>query len=185
MSDEKPLSLKRGGAKQPEGKRCIIHFNENKKDTVLRPFSLQSFQKVRDCVEVRLKESTDSNRFETVCRQVPLVINPDCDFYHRWCYQKLTNISKITKRVRGNDSEPTTSKRRRRSSSTTNLFPSDNCIFCKKNRKWISSQNKYEVPTKCVTQIAGKSIIEAAEAKADADLLFIHSSWGALSQSVS
>lgn len=71
MSDEKPLSLKRGGAKQPEEKTCIIHFNENKKDTVLRPLSLQSFQKVRDCVEVRLKESTDSNRFETVCRPVP------------------------------------------------------------------------------------------------------------------
>ncbi|KAK4887815.1 hypothetical protein RN001_004086 [Aquatica leii] len=35
MSDEKPLSLKRGGASSLVGKRCITHFNENKSDTLL------------------------------------------------------------------------------------------------------------------------------------------------------
>ena len=152
MSDEKPLSLKRDGASTTsQGKRCIIHFNENKSDNILRSFSVQSFQKVRECVEVRLKEFTENNRFETVCRQVPVDLDVDHDFYHRWCYQKFTNISKIKKRVRasGNESDPSTSKRSHRSASTGNLFPSDSCIFCHKNRKWISSEKS----TSCLPNV--------------------------------
>ncbi|CAH1114955.1 unnamed protein product [Psylliodes chrysocephalus] len=66
-------------------KRCIINFNENNKGNILlRSFFAQSFQKVRECVEVRLKESSEGNRLETVCKQVPVDLDEDHDFYHRW-----------------------------------------------------------------------------------------------------
>lgn len=172
MSDEKPLPLKRSVSRTLGEKRCVIHFIQNKSDDILRSFSVQSFQKIRECVEIRRKQLAEHHRMQSVCNQVPVDLEVDRHFYHRWCYQKFTNLQKINKRAVASENEggASTSKRNRRSSAAVTLFPSDSCIFCHKNRKW-TSEKKFEFLTKCVTEIAGPSIIKAAEEKGDVKLL--------------
>lgn len=52
-------------------------------------------------------------------------------------------------------------------------FQAITVFFARKTENGFLHKRSMRYLKKCVTQIAGKSIIEAAEAKADADLLFM------------
>ena len=94
---------------------------------------------------------------------------------HWWCCQNFANVKCITAEKcqctdEGNGGQATTSKRRRSGTSTI-LFPSDSCLFCPNERKWIPCKNNKlghnETLVKCVTKPADSTIKEAASRKND------------------
>ena len=99
--------------------------------------------------------------------------------YHRSCYQRLTNVSRIMKRkkealnTRSEFGESSVKRRRvspQYSASTpSRLLPADKCLFCDKGR--IRKSGKEGHLVKCVTKTAEESIKRAAETKKDEVIL--------------
>ena len=175
---EHPVSLRKSKGQRKRvsaectKRTCIIHFSEQRTDKTVRTLTDVSFAKIKQSVKLR-KASNDVNvRMDEICGQVPETLNVNIHGIHRKCYQKLTNITNIKSRKRQHPDEdnavPSTSKRKRASSSSI-LFPSDQCLFCGKNR--IQGKHVSEYPTKCVTETAAESILQAAKYKNDHTLL--------------
>ena len=74
----------------------------------------------------------------------------------------------------GNGDEARPSKTKRSCTSTI-LFPSDSCLFCQKESKWIPRKNNkldhHETLVKCVTKPAESTFKEAARRKNDERLI--------------
>ena len=132
-----------------------------------------SFQKIKSAAEVRQSQDSE-NRLDNICSNIPSAFVPAQYGYHRSCYQRFTNVSRIMKRKK---EAPNTSsefgessvKRRRVSqhsaSTPSRLLPADKCLFCDKGR--IRKSGKEEHLVKCVTKTAEESIKRAAETKQD------------------
>ena len=132
-----------------------------------------SFQKIKSAAEVRQSQDSE-NRLDNICSNIPSAFVPAQYGYHRSCYQRFTNVSRIMKRKK---EAPNTSsefgessvKRRRVSqhsaSTPSRLLPADKCLFCDKGR--IRKSGKEEHLVKCVTKTAEGSIKRAAETKQD------------------
>ena len=136
-----------------------------------------SFQKIKAAAEVRQSQDSE-NRLDNICSNIPSAFVPAQYGYHRSCYQRFTNVSRIMKRKK---EAPNTSsefgessvKRRRVSqhsaSTPSRLLPADKCLFCDKGR--IRKSGKEEHLVKCVTKTAEESIKRAAETKQDEFIL--------------
>ena len=136
-----------------------------------------SFQKIKSAAEVRQSQDSE-NRLDNICSNIPSAFAPAQYGYHRSCYQRFTNVSRIMKRKK---EAPNTSsefgessvKRRRVSqhsaSTPSRLLPADKCLFCDKGR--IRKSGKEEHLVKCVTKTAEESIKRAAETKQDEFIL--------------
>ena len=162
MADEKPLSLvarKRTLKHKDSHIICIIHCCQ----TSERVTSLTdtSFAKIQETSDIH-KKYGDTDELESIIRDLPDTYIKKKHGYHRKCYQKFTNVSRLLKRKSNNDSstEPSRSKRRRVATDETVLFPSDKCLFCDKSRKKM--KGKEESLSKCETETADYRIKSAA-----------------------
>lgn len=91
--------------------------------------------------------------------------------YHRLCYQKFTNVSKLLKREATTNTDSLSHhhlKRRRVSGYSGVLLPSDKCLLCNKLRK--KRKGKEETLTKCKTTSASNLIKEKALTIPDYDI---------------
>ena len=168
----KPTKRKR--KKNVQG--CFTHF-ANVKDRTITVTTETSFQKTKGAAEVRQSKDSE-NRLDNICSNIPSAFVPAQYGYHRSCYQRFTNVSRIMKRKK---EAPNTSsefgessvKRRRVSqhsaSTPSRLLPADKCLFCDKGR--IRKSGKEEHLVKCVTKTAEESIKRAAETKQDEFIL--------------
>ena len=132
-----------------------------------------SFQKIKSAAEVRQSQDSE-NRLDNICSNIPSAFAPAQYGYHRSCYQRFTNVSRIMKRkkeapnTRSEFGESSVKRRRvsQHSASTpSRLLPADKCLFCDKGR--IRKSGKEEHLVKCVTKTAEGSIKRAAETKQD------------------
>ena len=69
-----------------------------------------SFQKIKAAAEVRQSQDSE-NRLDNICSNIPSAFVPAQYGYHRSCYQRFTNVSRIMKRKK---EAPNTSSRVRR-----------------------------------------------------------------------
>lgn len=171
MAGKKKVPKKKASAKTKL--ICIVHYASQRTDKQTRRLSVTSFEKIKETVRLRLACENENVKLESVCAQVPVELIRDVHGAHRKCYQMFTNIGHIKSRKRqhtadNDESMPSTSKRQKSSSSAV-LFPSQECLFCGRNR--IQSKGRSEYLTKCVTETAAVAIQCSAEEKNDFELL--------------
>ena len=136
-----------------------------------------SFQKIKAAAEVRQSQDSE-NRLDNICSNIQSAFVPAQYGYHRFCYQRFTNMSKIMKRkkeapITSSEFGDSSVKRFRVSqhsaSTPSRLLPAEKCLFCDKGRVRKSGKEKHLV--KCVTKTAEESIKRAAETKQDEVIL--------------
>jgi len=75
--------------------RCIIHYEGNKKDTTLRPLSIENLQTIQTaCVVWQCQESI-ALKLDEICSNIPEVFDDTVHKAHRWCLKKLTKVSSM------------------------------------------------------------------------------------------
>jgi len=175
---EKPIILGGGSERKtdtpaPTDKICIVHFQRNTTDTIIKPLTDINIAKLRQVATLRLSKSDPYARQEDVCQSIPNEIDKVKHGIHRRCYQIFTDISKNCEK-RSLPQEPSVLPIKRACNATLVLFPKD-CLFCKKYRKWVSrktaKRSGFEKAVKCVTHTAAMSIQVAAENQADQRIL--------------
>ena len=158
--DEKALRIKSSKSTKIKSKknlpaRCFIHF-ANVKETNVTVISETSFQKIKAASDLR-QSTAGNDRLDDICSNIPSKFLPARYGYHRSCYQRFTNVSRLVKRKKpasSSNSEPVPDavKRRRLSGQSTStssrLMPANMCLFCDKNR--IRKSGKEERIIKCV-----------------------------------
>ena len=146
MAREHAVSVKRKRQKQRwkkslNTKSCIIHYDQNKSDTVIRSLTEISFEKIKKSASLRQECQNEFVRLDAICDSIPDEFDVSLHGVHRWCYQNFTNVSSFCKQRKrpadlndqNSDAQlPSVAKRRKKSESV--LFPKDSCIFCGKNR---------------------------------------------------
>ena len=102
---EHPVRLKGPRPKTVGGRRrssvekiCIVHFKQNKKDTVLRTVSDSAFQTIKASASLRQCSNDEHTRLDDICRCIPDSIDGNIHGMHRWCYQTFTNVARIRKK---------------------------------------------------------------------------------------
>jgi hypothetical protein len=183
MSDEQPVPLKKAKkrcAGEQTGRFCIIHYERNKSDLVLRPLSSDAFEKIQCVMQFRSNLMNAVHRLDDICRKVPETYDAVHHSIHRWCYQNFTNTAKLrsaqsTQSTPDTAASSSTNTRLKRdcdataSSRSRVLFPKDRCLLCSKKRK--SKRGVWECLTKCSSRMAKLSIKNAALAKNDFRLI--------------
>ena len=188
MADERPLSIKRKfSTVLGDGKlSCIVHFVANNKDKDIVPLSDSQWETLRRAADTRQLQTNPDTRLDEICNSLPEVFNSDIHGQHRWCFKKFTNVSRLLSEVGGLTSTPSTSSmpsgaagkqtpgtrlscRQRTTTAETVLFPQDECLFCRKENKWVQKQR--ETLVKCLTDCAEDSIKTAAREKNDFAML--------------
>ena len=78
MSDEKPVQLKATRKKRkrkrlstPEKRVCIIHLNNNKSDTEVRPLTQHSFLKIKNVAQLRKNCGNQDDHFNEIITELP------------------------------------------------------------------------------------------------------------------
>ena len=183
---EKPVSLQvqkgksqKRSSKQPcsSNKCCIVHYDDVKSQP-LESLTEQGFLKIKEAAKLRLDQSDQNYRLESISKNIPDVFDDSVHGKHRRCYQKFTNCYFSTRKrplecTLETNPQPSSSKQSRRSLSFTStsgpLFPSDKCLICDKNRVQVKHVKHYLV--KCETITAANSIKAAAESKKDEVML--------------
>jgi hypothetical protein len=185
MADERPVALKvlrprKAHRRSDVDRSCVIHSGTSNttSDTVVKPLTESTWTRIKDVARQRQACEDTNLRLDQICKQIPVAFNDRLHGFHRCCYQTFTNTKYLRKRQTSgdvtNDMQPSTSKRSRSETSTV-LLPSDKCLFCGQQQRWVSGKGKgkREQLTKCVTETAEASIKEAANAKQDTKLLCI------------
>ena len=131
------VSKKKSGKGDKEYQLCIIHYDSNKSETDIRPFTDCSFSKIKEVAEFRQRSEDENSRLDRICQNLPKEFDTLAHGYHRKCYQYFTNIACLKRSVSTeSEHENNTSKRSKRLSgnkaTSSVLFPSDKCIFCNK-----------------------------------------------------
>ena len=177
VQGEKALKIKILKSRKRKGKKKVQGCFANVNDRSITVMTESSFQKIKAAAEVRQSQESE-NRLDNICSNIPSAFVPAQYGYHRSCYQRFTNVSRIMKRKK---EAPNTSsefgessvKRRRVSQHSaltpSRLLPAHKCLFCDKGR--IRKSGKEEHLVKCVTKIAEESIKRAAETKQDEFIL--------------
>ena len=141
MADERPLKLVPKKRKRKTKKEliltCIIHCS-NVKGRNISPVTDVSFRKIKDSCDIHMQHGTYSETYDHIIKDMPDEYLNHVHGYHRICYQKFTNVSKLLKREAsiGSDGLPHHNvKKRRVSAESSIVFPSNECLFCTKQRK--------------------------------------------------
>lgn len=168
MSDEKAIVLKRkASSNTADNLTCICHFGHCS-DIEVVPLSESQYETLREAVHVRQAQSSLGPRLDEICARFPFEFNELTHGCHRWCFKNFTNIS----RLRQNISVPPRSSSRNPSSGVVpSLFPSNECLFCRKEKKYTRGSTTSERLVQCLTKMAEKSIKDSAQAKNDFKLL--------------
>lgn len=169
----RPVCLKRPGSSSVGDNQltCIVHYSHCS-ETEIRELTESQFETLSESVRVRQLQLTSGYRLDDICSQFPSQFNCSLHGCHRWCYKNFTNISRLKNKL----SEDVTSVKQRSSErqqlpKTGTLFPQNECIFCRKERKYPRGSATSEPLVKCVTVTAEHTIKEAAAAKFDFELL--------------
>ncbi|MES9950704.1 MAG: hypothetical protein ABW118_17235 [Candidatus Thiodiazotropha sp.] len=183
---ERPVALKvqKGKAQKrssvqsaSDSKICIVHDTETKSQTV-NSLTPQGFEKIKEAAKLRLGQSNQKHRLESISLNIPDVLDENIHGTHKQCYQRFTNTYFVSRKrslegTADTDPQPSSSKQTRRSASFTSaggtLFPSDQCLFCDKNVIKIKQAKHFLV--KCETTTAENSIKAAAESRKDEKML--------------
>ena len=92
MAEERAVYINKKKQKQRQNKHitektCIIHYDRNKSDTVVRPLTDISFETIKKSASLRQEFHDD------ICGNIP----DECGT-HRWCYQNFINIAPLVKK---------------------------------------------------------------------------------------
>lgn len=173
MSSEKCVSLKKlKKLKRSETEKiCVIHNERLSKHGELKDFTETSWKKVCDSKIARLQCDNPKTRQIEICDQIPETLNNTEHGYHRPCYQVFTNLRdcRPPKRQSNTEEENYTPRKRCMFHQAGTLLPSDKCIICKRQNKYV--KRKLEGLTKCVTETAKNSITQAAHFKSDSYII--------------
>jgi len=129
---EKPLKL-RGKKSRSKDKRddvectCIVHqphYRVYSKPTFISEIS---FKTIQESARIRQCQENPSDREDEICSNLPNEFHPFQYGYHRQCYQRFTNVSRLVRRRKASSDtlpEPSFEKRRRitETSSITKRF---------------------------------------------------------------
>lgn len=121
---------------------------------------------IKDACNIRKKHGLEFDTYGHIIKDMPHEYLNHVHGYHRLCYQKFTNVSKLLKREATTDTDGLShhpSKGRRVPAESSVLFPSNKCLFCNKLRK--KGKGKEEPLTKCLTSSASNQIKEIALSK--------------------
>lgn len=177
--DEKAVSLKKKvSSKKKTVQRllCIIHCETVNSKLDVKPLTEQSWKKINETVhERKLVAGSSSSVYDDICDNIPTEPNFRNHGFHRECYKRFTCIKGSRKRKLCTESPCEPSKKKRHPSGQKVLFPSDQCIICGKECRWIVRKSKgvskRDRLVKCVTLNAEESIKLAAEKKDDTEML--------------
>lgn len=175
MADEAPLKLvakkRKLKTKRDVILRCIIHCCNTKASSPISPITEKSFRKITEACNIRKKQESDFETYGHIIKDIPDEYLSHVHGYHRLCYQKFTNVSKLLKREATTETDSLSHhhlKRRRVSGYSGVLLPSDECLFCGKLRK--KRKGKEETLTRCETTSASNLIKEKALTIPDYDI---------------
>ena len=158
--DEKPLSLRKKTQRSKATKsknisrKCIIHFDSTSCKSDINPLTSTTWSKIQSSIN-HFNLHGSSRTINDVSENVPHT----SDFYnygfHRECNQRFTCIKR---KLCTTDNEPT--KRKRMPSVDNILFPSNSCIICNKETRWLKLKGKKvrDKLVKCVTKDAEKNV---------------------------
>ena len=178
MSSEKPVRLKQRRKTKlvtKSERRCVIHNNNLKRLKEILAFSEITWKNVKDCKDFYLKNESTKENIVEICEQMPDIFYETCHGYHLSCYTTfIRSSSNLTKtpqkrKVKVDYHQAGCSRAKRAFHGNSVLFDKDTCIFCK--RKWKWSKKKQECLSKCVTETAQISILEAAKLKDDTKMI--------------
>jgi len=141
MADERHLTLVTKKRKLKTKKEltltCIIHCS-NVKGRRISPLTDVSFRKIKDSCDIHMQHGIDSETYDHIINDMPDEYLNNVHGYHRICYQKFTNVSKLLKREATTCSDDLSHhnvKKIRVSAESSVLFPRNECLFCTKHRK--------------------------------------------------
>jgi len=172
MSDERPVVIKTSKKKvkttshgELSSLRCIVHYDDNVDDLVLKPLKEQTFERIKESKTIRHRQENPAWRLDDICCQIPGEFDVATHGCHGYCYRNFNNTSRFKDICIEVDLESTRSSSRVPSTSTSRLFPCDRCLFCDKKRKTVNRVE--EVLEKCVTPTANKTIHDSCKRKGD------------------
>ena len=137
---EKPLELKRKKSQTRTEFQCTVHHPSYGALTKATALSEKSFQTIQESARIRQCQENPGDREDEICSNLPSELHALRYGYHRQCYQRFTNVSRLFKRKKVSSEHLTGLKvaKRRRTEETlstpSSLLPSDRCLFCDKNR---------------------------------------------------
>jgi len=175
MSDEKAVKLKRtASANAFQDFICICHYAHcPEKD--IRPLSENQYGTLCEAVTVRQAQTSSGPRLDDICAQFPPTFNDLTHGCHRWCYKNFTNVSRLREKVSEISSAnvPSRSSNRKPAAASIiqTLFPTNECIFCKRDHKYRAGNTTGETLVQCLTTMAEQTIKHCAHAKSDFELL--------------
>ena len=172
--DEKPLSLRTKKTQRYKAtksknisRKCVIHFDITSCNNYISPLTPTTWSKIRSSID-HFNVHGSSKIINDVSENIPHTPDFDNHGFHRGCYQRFTCIKR---KLCTTDNEPPKKKRMR--SGNNILFPSNSCVICNKETRWLKLKGKKirDKLVKCVTKDAEKNLKDAAMIKKDNELL--------------
>ena len=142
-------SFRSGKLQEPKKQKkdniiCIIHFERHEKGHIVKELTDTYFDRIKEVKNLWQNQASEALRYDEICQTTPDQYDTAKRFYHRWCYQLFTNISRLTAatKVSVEDRKRRSLIRESKGKSTCSissfssvLFP-QLCLFCKKGSKW-------------------------------------------------
>ena len=175
MSDEKPVpvkKLKTVADLEFGDLTCIIHYSTDNQDQEVKKLTDESIASITNAANVRQAQRKGSSaRLDEICCKIPDMYDRNIHGFHRKCYQKCTNVSRLSvdsdeTQTDVNAADSRKSGRKASSSvSTCQLFPQDQCLFCPLTKK--IRRGVVEPLSRCETDDGEARIKAAAKEKND------------------
>ena len=93
------VSKKKSGKGDKKHRLCIIHYDSNKSETDIMPFTDYSFSKIKDVAEFRQRSEDENSRLHSICQNLPEEFDIAAHGYQQKCYQYFTNIARLKRSV--------------------------------------------------------------------------------------
>ena len=135
--------------KKKDNRICIIHFERHKKGHIVNELTDSSFTRIKEVKQLRQNQVSKALRYDEICQTIPDQYDTAKHFYHRWCYQMFTNISRL---IKSRDATEEDSKmrvlRRESNEQSASLSCSSGCFlksvyFARKKASGKITKKKY------------------------------------------